>query len=414
MKTNNFQRIVSTVFITLACCSLSAQISGNFSGQGLTFREYLDRVGKKNLSFLAEKLNVSIADAEVIAQKVLPDPEIEFEAADESFSLGVAYSVELGKRGARVRLAKSAADYEKLNLEYFYQELRSEAAELFLEAILQRELYQVKIESYEYMRQLSQSDSLRFIAGEITENDARQSKLEAVTLLNEVFGQQAEYQAALIQFGQFMGLPVDTLMEPVGTWEALSRDFQLTELVQWGLERRIDLIAARKNIEISRNEYRLAKAERRPDIGLSLLYDREWRGFIPPARSYVAGVSVPLKFSNLNKGELRAAQFRMEQTGLEEKDLELQIQAEIAQAWYFYQAEKKKVAQYQAGLLEESQKVLDGMVYTYQRGETGILDVLIAQRTHNEVREEYLETMKGYVSSLVELEKVTGIWDLDF
>lgn len=36
-------------------------------GQSISFEEYLNRVGKKNLSYLAEKLNVSIADAEVIA-----------------------------------------------------------------------------------------------------------------------------------------------------------------------------------------------------------------------------------------------------------------------------------------------------------------------------------------------------------
>lgn len=38
-------------------------------GQSISFEEYLNRVAKKNLSYLAEKLNVSIADAEVIAGK---------------------------------------------------------------------------------------------------------------------------------------------------------------------------------------------------------------------------------------------------------------------------------------------------------------------------------------------------------
>ena len=33
-------------------------------GQSISFEEYLNRVAKKNLSYLAEKLNVSIADAE--------------------------------------------------------------------------------------------------------------------------------------------------------------------------------------------------------------------------------------------------------------------------------------------------------------------------------------------------------------
>ena len=72
---------------------------------------------------------------------------------------------------------------EKLLLEQGFQDLRADASDLFFEAILQRELLGVQNRSYQYMLQLSQSDSLRYAAGEITENDARQSKLEAMTLL---------------------------------------------------------------------------------------------------------------------------------------------------------------------------------------------------------------------------------------
>lgn len=84
------------------------------------------------------------------------------------------------------------------------------------------------------------------------------------------------------------------------------------------------------------------------------------------------------------------------------------------QAWFNYQAEKKKVVQFKSGMLGDAQKVMDGMVYKYKRGETNILDVLVAQRTYNEVQQEYLETMKGYAVSLVELEKACGIWDIRF
>ena len=106
--------------------------------------------------------------------------------------------------------------------------------------------------------------------------------------------------------------------------------------------------------------------------------------------------------------------FRIAQSEILEREMELQIQAEITQAWFCHEAEKKKVAQLKAGILEDSQKVLEGMVYKYKRGEINILDVLVAQRTYNEVQQEYLETMKGYVASLVELEKTCGIWDIRF
>lgn len=415
MKMNLRYRVLLILLVSgMTCIPSFAQVR-EYPQQDISFTEYLNRVGKSNLVYLAERLNASIADAETIAQKVLPDPEVEFEAGRDNFSLGLSYSLELGnKRGNRIRLARSRAELEKLLLEQGFQDLRADAADFFFEAILQRELLGVQNRSYQYMLQLSQSDSLRYAAGEITENDARQSKLEAMTLLNAVYTQEAAYQSALVMLNRRMGATADTLNIPLGNWEELSRDFALAELIKVGLDNRIDLLVAQKGTEVSAREYKLTRAERRPDIGLSASYERDWHGFFPPARSAIGGVSVPLKFSNVNKGAIKAAKLRITQSEVRERDMELQIQAEIHQAWYNYEAEKKKVFQYRAGVLEDSRKVLDGMVYKYKRGETNILDVLVAQRTYNEVQQGYLETMKGYAASLVELERACGIWDLCF
>ncbi len=357
MKKMKRYNILIIFLIYMTYNEVSAQTVGTIPSQELNFREYLTHVGKNNLNYLAEQLNVDIAQAEIIAQKVLPDPDLEFEAADETFSLGLGYSLELGnKRGARVKLARSMAEYEKLSLEYYFQELRAESANLFLEAILQRELLHVKTDSYEYMRQLSHSDSLRFLSGEITENDVRQSRLEASALLNEVYEQEAAYKSALAVLNQNMGATTDTLTVPAGTWEMLEREFDLSTLIKEGLDKRIDLLASEKGIEISTNEYKLTRAERRPDIGLSLSYERDLNDFLPPSRSLTGGISIPLKFSNINKGAVKAAKFRIEQSNIRKRDLALQVRTEISQAWYNF----------------------------------------------------------GYASALVELEKTCGIWDVEF
>ena len=416
MKRNiHFNILLLLLLVEAISVRAVAQIPDRTLYQSISLDEYLKRVGEGNLNYLAEKLNVSIADAEMIAQKVLPDPEVGFEAGHETFSLGLSYSLELGnKRGARIRLARSQMELEKLILEQSFQNLRAEAASLFLEAILQRELLEVQQSSYQYMLQLSQSDSLRYVAGEITENDARQSKLEAVTLLNAVYSQEAAYQSALVVLNRQMGMAADTLYIPLGHWDELNREFYLSELIKVGLDNRIDLFTAQKNTEITSRAYKLTRAERRPDIGLSVSYEKDWNRFFPSARSATVGVSVPLAFSNINKGTVKAAKFRISQSEIQEKDIEQQIQAEIMQAWFNYEAEKKKVVQFKSGMLGDAQKVMDGMVYKYKRGETNILDVLVAQRTYNEVQQEYLETMKGYAVSLVELEKACGIWDIRF
>lgn len=383
-------------------------------GNNMSFDYYLNKVGKQNLQYLADKLNVNIAEAEVIAAKVLPDPSVDFEAGKESFSLGLSYTLELGKRYARTKLARSESEMEKLALINAYQELRGQAAELFLDAILQKQLLDVKNESYQYMEKFSQSDSLRYRMGEITENDARQSHLEAVSLLNDVYEQEAAYKSALVELNRFMGTDSDTLFVPLGNWDNLERDFNLTELLLYGINNRIDIASATQNVEVNKRAYKLEKAERRPDIDLSISYERDWNYFLPKARYATIGVSIPLSFSALNKGTLKSARFKIDQAKLLQHDVQLQVKSEIRQAWYAFESQRKKVEQYNVGVLDDARKVLEGMVFSYQRGESSVLDVLISQRSYNEVCQDYLETMKGYVSALVELEKSCGIWDIHF
>lgn len=383
-------------------------------GESIGFRDYLTEVGSRNLDYLAERYNVQMAQAEIVMQKVFPDPELVFEAADEAFALELYYTFELGKRRSRVRFAQTEAELEELALEWFFQELRAKAADAFLEAILQRELLDVKRDSYAYMTQLSVYDSLRFRAGEITENDARQSKVEAATLRNELYGQEGEYRAALAALNRYMGDLSGVLRNPSGNWDELDREYDLEGLIRIGNDYRVDLVAAGKTVGLSHENMRLVKAERRPDLGLMIGYDREWKGFAPQRDLMKVEVTVPLKFSNFNKGALHQAKFRTQQSELQMRGLELQVQTEISQAFYRYESIGRQVNQFRSGLLDESQKVLAGVTLRYKRGESDILEVLIAQRTYNEVREQYLETLKEYGSALVELQRCCGIWDVGF
>lgn len=396
----------------------------------ITFQDYLNRVGKNNLSYIAEKYNIDIAEAEVISQKVLPDPEISIEGTDNgqfyrndemgyAVNLGLEYSLELGnKRGARVNLAKSKAQLERLNVEVFFQDLRAEAAKAYVDAMMEKDVYDVKCRSYEYMNQLSVSDSIRFRLGEISENEARQSKIEAASLLNEMYQQEAAYKSALALLNQYMGLMAQELSLPSENWSVFDKKYDLSYLIKTALDNRIDLQVASQSTDVSTKELKLTRAERKIDLGLSLGYEINSRIKNPEAETRAfngirAGVSVPLKFSNRNKGAINAAKYAIEKSKAEAMNTSLEVQTEVSQAFFNYEASQKQLRQFTNGLLDDSKKLLDGEIYKYKRGESSILEVLMAQRTYNEKQEEYYEALKNNASALVELQKACGIWDIE-
>lgn len=71
---------------------------------------------------------------------------------------------------------------------------------------------------------------------------------------------------------------------------------------------------------------------------------------------------------------------------------ELKIRSEITQAWEYYMDYCRQVENYNNGLLENAENVRKGKIYSYQRGETSLLEVLNAQRTYNEIQTTYYET----------------------
>ena len=102
------------------------------------------------------------------------------------------------------------------------------------------------------------------------------------------------------------------------------------------------------------------------------------------------------------------------QSQLEYQQVEQSIRAEVMQAYQQYIATQKQVKQFHNGMLTEAKNILDGIIYSYKRGESSILEVLNAQRTYNDVRKDYYQALADNATALIELERKTGIWDISF
>ena len=421
-------KIVSVIFLAIAIM-VPQEIANAQNYEPITFTQYLNLVGQNNLGFIAEKFNVKIAEANVVSQKVFPDPELTVSAFDNderNLQLGrglgfdLDYNLELGgKRNSRIRLAKSEAEMAKILLEGSFRELRADAAILFLESLKQKGMLEVKQESYNAMKQLYEYDSLRYKLGEINEIDMRQTKLEAAALLNDVYSQEADYKSSMAELCELAGRVPNILLMPQGEFVETWRATSIQELRIVALNNRIDLTMALKQKEISANQLKLTKAERAIDLGVNIGYDfnTEARNEIAPVpafRAIRAGVTVPLRFSNINRGTIKSSQYAVEQSEIEYAAIELQIQRDITQAFFNYEGIQKRLSQYKLTILNDAKKVYDGILFKYRSGETNLLEVLVAQRTYNEIRESYVETLFDYASSIIEINKMSGIWEVEF
>jgi cobalt-zinc-cadmium efflux system outer membrane protein len=303
-------------------------------------------------------------------------------------------------------------------LDYF-RNLRADASLQFLKAIKEKNILNVKINSYENIKKLADSDSIRFTLGDITEIDAKQSKLEAYSLLNEVIQQEADWESALYAVNSLIGnQELDSLYLPIGELVNFDNSYKLPNLISIAQENRSDLKAALQDRKLNQDRLKLIKAERKVDLGLSIGVGHATivNNTIAPTPAFTsatAGIAIPLKFSNKNKGELKTIQYTIQQSEIRYKAIEINTKTEVSQAFKQFQASQKQVKQFDTNMLQSAQHILDGKTYSYQRGETSLLEVLNAQRTFNEVQESYYEAQYAYGISLIELQRVVGIWDFN-
>lgn len=414
-------------YITI--CLLAGSIAaGAQQMKPLSYRQYMERVTAGNLEYAAERLNVDISDAEVIASKVFNDPNLSvsyFNNENNSLEMGEGVEVELsktfsfGKRGANIALARSESELSRALLADYFRNLRADATVSYLEALKQYELYKVKQNAYDNIRQLAESDSVRFKLGKIMEIDAIQSRLEAGILKNELLQAETDLHNAFSNLNLLTGsVAHDTLFIPEASLHLPPRDFVLADLISTASVNRADLVAALKNREVASRALKVTRRERNTDVDLSIAISKNTRvrneeAPAPPFTGVTAGIAIPLKFSNFNKGAVRAARFREQQAETQYQQALLQVQTEVVQAYRSYQSLMQQVGHYENGMLQAAREVIDGKVYSYNRGEVSLLEVLDAQRTFDDVQAQYIETLFNYSTALVELEKSAGVWDVE-
>jgi cobalt-zinc-cadmium efflux system outer membrane protein len=408
------------------CCACVAAQEGDIR-RPLAYRAYMERVQRQNPGYAAEQLGVSVAEAELKAAHVFNDFTFGVEYADNDErhkQMGRSVSAELsrtfspGKRSARIDLARSEKELNGALLEDYFHTLRAEATLAYLHALARQELCRIRQRAFDHMHQLAGADSIRFHLGEIAQIDATRSSLEAGIMYNELIRAQSELHDACLALALWTGDGDSRAVHvPQGQLRVDGRAFDLDELLETAVANRADLAAAMRSVDVAAKALTVARRERNVDFDVALGYSHNTRvrNEIAPAPQFngvTLGVAIPLKLSNLNRGAVSAAGYRLRQAEINRRRAEQEVRNGVMQRYARYGAALAQVRNYDRGLLQQAEAVIEGKRYSYRRGETSLLEVLDAQRTYDDLQAGYVETVYDCIVSLVELERSAAIWDL--
>ena len=409
----------------------------------LTFPGFLNEVASANLDYAAQRYNVDIAKAAIAIAREFPNPTLSLSGSrdlrfrgvkapdsaghpvdqtlPESRTIGLDQPIEFfGKRKWRIRAADQSYRSAAATLEDFLRNLKLNASEAYAQALAAQLTLEQQRRAADYLARLVSAQRIRFKTGDISETDLTQSRVDELQLQSELLKAENDFETARLALCSFLGRDRGrTTFLLRGRLEMEPRSFDSAQLIASALRQRPDLIALRHARDSAQSGIHFAKASRVPDVdvGLGLDYTTASDNFVAPApadRQLALSFSVPLPLWNRQRPEIQTARFNAQQAQKTLEAAELKAEVQVQQALTTYQLMQERVGKFRGELLKGADDVLTAKRFSYDHGQTTLLDLLDAQRADNDIHQSYNDALADAAVALMEAERAAGLWDVAF
>lgn len=417
-------KTAQAVAILLVLCASAelASAQGAPSPQSLTLTEYVRRVLAANPDLKAAQATLEIANAQIKIAKVFPDPEISVGVSQYDvtrrgnptiLATQLSLPIELGgKRRARIAVAQAGLAAATHDYSDAVRSLRALAADTFIDALHARLVVARKQSALGHLQRLVDVNQRRLAAGDIAEVELAQSRVEMQQFRADVLDAQGEQRAAEAAMAALLGDQAAPPVEAAGGLQTPPPTPDQPALLA-GIEQRSDVRASALRLEGAQRQVDLERAKHVVDVtvGAGWLHSFSTGGDsgIPAAEMVTASLSVPIPLSHVYHGEIEAAESAQRQAQNQLLAVRVRARAELHEALARFDAAAGRASVYDQGTLRDANAVLDKTLYSYQRGEASLVEVLIAERTASEIQLAYLDALADRAHALVAVGQAAGL-----
>lgn len=394
----------------------------------LTLTQAVDEATTHNLRLLAERFNLSIAEARIIQARLRPNPVLSLggnyldilgsgfnpatnAAGPTEFNARVDYVLERGRKlQERVAVAEAGRAVSQFELLNATRTLVLDVQSAFTDLLLAKENVALAQTSLDAFNQIVAVNKVRVEAGDLARVELVRSEVAQLQFANQVRQAESRVRLARNRLQALMGRPV---FDPAFTIAGdLRREPLLpakADLAASAFASRPDLTALRRDQARSQAELRLRLATGKVDYTVGAAVNRQFGvGGLTSGNSAGIFVSVPLPVFNKNQGEIERARREQDQILARIRSLEQDIQAEVENAWEQYETSLRLLQSLETGLLDRAKRVREVTDFAYRRGEASFVELLDAQRVYNETMQGYNEARAEYSRTLFLIDSITG------
>lgn len=406
------------LFLLLAGKMCAQQVAGT-----LTLKEAEQRFLERNLSLIAERYNIDMAQAQVLQAKLFENPVISLEQNvynrlnGKYFDFGkegeavveIEQVIHLaGQRNKQVRLEKINKEIAEYQFEEVMRTLRQELNEKFVEVYFLSKSIAIYEKEVNSLQVLLGGMKIQQEKGNISFMEISRLESMLFSLKKEKNERESDLLTTRGELNLLLNLPEDTQVQ-LSLDEEVLQQLDLSQLsfadLKAIINERPDQKIARSTVNASRANLKLQKSMAFPEFFVKGNYDRVGN-FI---NDYFAiGVSLSVPIFNRNQGNIKAARFSIQQAGVQQEYAANRADMELFTA---YTSLEKATQLYQStnmDLERNFEKLITGVNENFTRKNISLLEFIDYYDSYKETCIQLYEIKKNVFLAMENLNTVVG------
>lgn len=406
------------LFLLLAGKMCAQQVAGT-----LTLKEAEQRFLERNLSLIAERYNIDMAQAQVLQAKLFENPVISLEQNvynrlnGKYFDFGkegeavveIEQVIHLaGQRNKQVRLEKINKEIAEYQFEEVMRTLRQELNEKFVEVYFLSKSIAIYEKEVNSLQVLLGGMKIQQEKGNISLMEISRLESMLFSLRKEKNERENDLLTTRGELNLLLNLPEDTQVQ-LSLDEEVLQQLDLSQLsfadLKAIINERPDQKIARSTVNASRANLKLQKSMAFPEFSVKGNYDRVGN-FI---NDYFAiGVSLSVPIFNRNQGNIKAARFSIQQAGVQQEYAANRADMELFTA---YTSLEKATQLYQStnmDLERNFEKLITGVNENFIRKNISLLEFIDYYDSYKETCIQLYEIKKNVFLAMENLNTVVG------
>lgn len=406
------------LFLLLAGKMCAQQVAGT-----LTLKEAEQRFLERNLSLIAERYNIDMAQAQVLQAKLFENPVISLEQNvynrlnGKYFDFGkegeavveIEQVIHLaGQRNKQVRLEKINKEIAEYQFEEVMRMLRQELNEKFVEVYFLSKSIAIYEKEVNSLQVLLGGMKIQQEKGNISLMEISRLESMLFSLRKEKNERENDLLTTRGELNLLLNLPEDTQVQ-LSLDEEVLQQLDLSQLsfadLKAIINERPDQKIARSTVNASRANLKLQKSMAFPEFSVKGNYDRVGN-FI---NDYFAiGVSLSVPIFNRNQGNIKAARFSIQQAGVQQEYAANRADMELFTA---YTSLEKATQLYQStnmDLERNFEKLITGVNENFTRKNISLLEFIDYYDSYKETCIQLYEIKKNVFLAMENLNTVVG------